>query len=130
MYDITTGDVQTFAPAAASPVHQFLSEMDVLKKANTTKMASDGNPIMRIRGVTDSEVAKFLATALAYSKHLLGEERIFADWTRITGGYEGKKGSGWFNAQDASATPSTQAERDAAVAYAEKVLGPKIKVEF
>ncbi|MFK5283743.1 hypothetical protein ACI3PL_29620, partial [Lacticaseibacillus paracasei] len=80
--DITTGGVQTFAPAEASPVHQFLKDMGVLEKANTTHTNSDGTDIMRIKGVSDTETAKFLATSLAYSKNVLGEEKIFVDWTR------------------------------------------------
>ena len=38
--------------------------------------------------------------------------------------------TGRLNAQNPAAKVSTQAERDAAVAYAKKVLGPKIKVDF
>ena len=43
----------------------------------------------------------------------------------LSGGSERK-----LNAQDATSKVSTQAERDAAVAYAKKVLGPQIKVDF
>lgn len=125
VYDITTGGLHTFAPASASPVHQFLTDMGVLEKANTSKALADGNPIMRIKGVSDLETAKFLATSLAYSKHILGEEKLFVDWERITGANEGKKGSGWFNQQGGNARVASQADMDAAKNYALKVLGPK-----
>ncbi|MBK7001807.1 MAG: hypothetical protein IPH35_18070 [Rhodoferax sp.] len=131
MYHKANGTFDTFGPRREYPGGKLAESMGVLSDANGTTQA--GEQLTRIDGTTDRQVARFLATSLAYAKHVLGKDQIPVNWERITGANKSKTGSGIFNAQE-QAGPSrvvTQAEMDQAQAEADKLFGKGgVNLEF
>lgn len=128
-YDIKTGEFETFGPRAKTPGAELLAKLNAL--GDTGQRVSGGGEVTRVEGVPVRDTAKFLATALAYSKHIVGEDKIPVNWERTTGGNIGKKGEGMFSAEGTDpAAKNTQAFRDSVKAYIDSVLGPSVKLAW
>lgn len=97
MYHAERGAFDTFGPRSDYAGGKLAESLGVLRESNG-KTAS-GERLNRIDGVGDRETAKFLATALAYTKHVLGKDELPVNWERITGANKNKKGSGIFSAE-------------------------------
>lgn len=122
------GEFETFTAPAQSAAGQWLTEIGATR--DTGERLKNGSPIHQLKGVTSRQVADFLADAVAYARKIEGAEKVFVDWERLTGANKGRRGSGWFNAQQPSNKTSTQAERDAATAEIIKTLGKDIDTRF
>lgn len=122
------GEFETFTAPAQSAAGQWLAEIGATK--DTGERLKNGTPIHQLKDVTSRQVADFLADAVAYARKIEGTEKVFVDWERLTGANKGRRGSGWFNAQQPGPKASTQAERDAATAEIVKTLGKDIDVRF
>lgn len=130
-YHQDTGEFTSFGPDPRGPAGRLLAQLGAL--GDTGRSFSNGVPLTRVEGVTDRQLAAFLGDALAYSKQVLGKDKLPVNWVRQTGANEGKAGAGEFNKQDgrgAIGKEATQKEMDEAIAYVRSVLGNDIKIDF
>lgn len=114
--DRSTGEFQSFTSHPSSPTGKWLESQDAVEP--TGEFFGDGvTPINRVVGVTARQNSDFLADALAYAKHIEKSDQIYVDWERITGARKGKRGSGMFDATQATGTPLTAKGREQIKAY-------------
>ncbi len=94
------GELTSFGPDPRAPAGRYLAERNAL--GLTGKAFSNGVPITRVEGVTDRQTLGLLADTLAYTKRVLGKDKLDAHWKRQTGANIGKVGRGVFNDQPGS----------------------------
>lgn len=129
MYHEGRGTFDTFGPRRDSPAGKLAEARGVLGDTKTDDGA--GGKMTRIEGVSNKDTVDFLATALAYSKHVLGKDELPVNWERVTGANKGKTGSGIFSAEATDPNVNNAASpRPDIKDHIEKVLGKSVRLAW